>query len=228
MLPSEESYSTLQFRFFPEFAKDSHFIRLTRSNSNQVIYLLGTVHGRHFNVDSNYPYWQLRSVIETLHPERLILEIRPQEFSNGMWGASPPEMSYAALVAKVAGVSIAPMDYWGKNYDAMKDFEIREDHMEDLIYKESDGQKVSLVLTGYSHILGLSKRLLSHGFSVDKTFSSRQKRMLLNETAKTEIPSEYFNLSKQAISLVEKGQTDFNVQWAEGRKKLLDYLQEKR
>jgi hypothetical protein len=225
-LPMQELYSTFQFRFMPETAKTAHFIRLKDSSANQ-IYLLGTAHERHFKSDSTYPYWQLRSVIEQLKPNLLLLEIRPQEFNAGEWGESPAEMSYAAIIGKNTGIKMAGMDYWKPGYQPARDFDDREDHMIELILQKVQTARVSLILTGYSHIPGLTRRLVKKGYEFDNNLPKSEKIKLLNSNKDPNIPPEYFVLSSRAISKIENHQSDFSESWAKGRKQLLDRLKAK-
>ena len=221
-LPAGELISWAEFRLFPGFAKRAHFLRLRKSG--QTIYLLGTVHGEHFRAGASYPYWELKSALDSLGPKLLLVEIRPLPLGLGLWGEGPPEMPYAVAIARNAGIAVKGMDFWRPHYQPAKDFDDREDHMASLILDGAKGQPVALVLTGFSHVTGLERRLRAAGFARDDSFTSQEKLNVLSRPESDRIPKDYFEAVTQAAERSSQRKSDYPAEWAEYRFGLLKTL----
>ena len=227
VLPMGELISWLEFRVWPSYAKASHFRRFRMPHSEGTVYLLGTVHEMHFAEGASYPYWQIKSVIRALSPEEVLVEIRPASLDKELWGEGPPEMPYAVAVSKEAGIAFAGIDFWRPDYISGRDFDEREDRMADLIVKGIGSRKSVLILTGFSHVAGISRRLVASGFQPDFGFSSEEKMELFFRNEDAGIPESYFSAVGKVAALVESKQSDYPPKWASKRQSLLQVLRDR-
>lgn len=154
--------------------KETDFYRLARADQ-QVIYLLGTMHGEHLKSE-RYSLWHLQAVIVHLHPDLLLVESRPEEIAKDNWGDGPVEMIFAALTARALDIPVQGMDWWVKA-SLYADASEREDRMVQNILKVVPGYRTVLILTGRSHVEGFKQRLAQAGFVV-VPFSSVEKQSL--------------------------------------------------
>ena len=225
LLPVAEFLSWAEFKITPAFAKHSHFVRLKNRAKGQTIYLLGTIHEGHFERGSGYPYEELRSVLQFVKPDLLLVEIRPESLERGKWGEGPPEMPYAMAVAQEAGIRVAGMDFWRADYHPMRNFDEREDRMTELISEAAMTKKVTLVFTGYSHVAGIRHRLAAADFLLDTTFTTQAKIRAFSTPAPGIIPKSYFTAVQEAALRASKHLSDYPPEWAESRFRLLNRLE---
>jgi hypothetical protein len=86
--PVSRKPTLLQERLFPPPSKN-----------DQEIFILGTIHGRHYKSKS-YSLLYLKTVIENTKPELLLVESRPEELKAGNLGDGPLEMLFSNLTAR--------------------------------------------------------------------------------------------------------------------------------
>jgi len=226
-LPLGEFFSYLEFRWIPTYAKQSHFFRL-KGPKSELIYLLGTVHERHFHADGGYPYSEIKSALTAIEPDLLLVEIRPDSINQGFWGEGPPEMPYAVAIANELKIPVRGIDFWRRDYSPMRDFDERENKMSELIVGALGESNTTLILTGYSHISGLRHRLLAQqGFSVDNSFGSSEKLAIFSRAESELIPQNFFDAVSKAIERVSEHRSDYSEEWANGRRLLSRSLEAK-
>jgi hypothetical protein len=136
-------------------------------------------------------------------------------------------MPYAVAVAAEVKIPIRGIDYWKSDYKALRDFDDREDHMATLILEAVKSRPVSLILTGYSHVPGLSRRLLANGFALDTSFTRQEKIQTLSKKETDLIPRSFFESVTKIINRVSSHNSGYSEEWAEKRRQLLTYLQPK-
>lgn len=225
-LPVQEILTWADYKILPAHAKQTNFIRL-RKTSGETVYLLGTVHEQHFQKASRFPYQNLKSALDSISPDVVIVEIRPQSLIQGQWGEGPPEMPYLAALASKSNIPVKGMDYWRADYKSARDMEDRENQMAKLIMESASGFHKALVFTGFSHIDGLKRRLMNQGYSLDSSFSSKEKSFALSQTEPDTIPKIYFEAVSNVILRASQHLSDYSPEWANQRKALLKSLQAK-
>lgn len=213
MLPLKELISFLDFKFFPESAKFRQVVRLSDKAGHHVV-VVGTIHYDHIGND-HYSFWNLKSVLEILKPELVLVEFRPEANSAGRLGEGPIEMPFIALTAKQFGLRVDGMDDWSE------DFETRENHMVENVKNRIGDSRLTLVFTGYSHLPGFVRRLRSSGFS-DQPMSKEEIVHIFSMPVEQKFPDGLAVEYKKIAAWVESGPTKYNLEWARRRKKFAE------
>ncbi len=209
LLPVTELVSFFQFKIMPERAKVAHMARFKRGY--QTITMVGTVHWDHFE-SNRYPIWELLSVIQTLKPPLVLVEIRPEAVDAGQIGEGPIEMPVCLLAARQEGIVVSGMDDWSN------DMERREDRMAENILARGSSTRGALVFTGYSHIEGLGRRLAKAGF-VREYWKMEDRRALLKQPVDARWPQGLRAAYEGSIARVEQGEDKhYDQDWARRRK----------
>ncbi|OBR93893.1 hypothetical protein CLRAG_17960 [Clostridium ragsdalei P11] len=144
------------FIFIPEyvmcfFSRDFYFREYVKGSEK--IYFLGTYHN--MTLDSTpYSYLNLKSVIENLRPDLLLIESRPEQLKNGNFADGPGEMLYSHLTANKLGIVVKGVDWWsdsGKNVLNSTNA-TRDEYINKNILKEIPSHKKVLILMGNAHV----------------------------------------------------------------------------
>jgi hypothetical protein len=159
------------------FTRDSNFRKYAKDN--QQIYFLGTVHT--MSLDSEpYSYLNLKSVIENLKPDVLLIESRPEQLSNGNFADGPSEMLYSHLIANKLGIPVKGVDWWTPD-DTINvpgtTNPTRDNYVNKNILKNVIGYKKVLILMGYNHVSLEQPKLESAGYK--KVFFSEIEKIKL-------------------------------------------------
>ncbi|AKN31297.1 hypothetical protein Ccar_10700 [Clostridium carboxidivorans P7] len=158
------------------YSRDSHFRKYV--NDNQQIYFLGTAH--EISLDSKpYSYLNLKSVIENLKPDVLLIESRPEQLNNGNFADGPPEMLYCHLVANKLGIPVKGVDWWipdDKNKPSSTN-PVRDNYINENILKSVIGYKKVLILMGMEHVTREQPKLQAAGYK--KVFFSEIEKIKL-------------------------------------------------
>jgi hypothetical protein len=216
ILPVREIYSFAEFSLYPARAKSSHLVRLENPASKLEVVLLGSAHYLHIDSES-YPLWELKSAIETLSSDAVFVEIRPESINNGNWGEGPVEMPFCAFVAKDLGLDVKGMDDWSQS------METREGRMVQNILEQSRNYHKILVVTGYSHLPGLTDRLLTQGF-VEVEWPRSEREKLFKSGPEKSFPAGLREAYLREFRQVDLGDSDFNEAWVSRRQKLVDQI----
>ncbi len=75
------------------------------------VFLLGTLHNRHFDPAANYSLMDLRNEVEALHPDLICGEITPEAYKGPVEGYFPPEAAYLAEIAPTLNARFVASDW---------------------------------------------------------------------------------------------------------------------
>lgn len=156
------------------YMRDSHFRKYVKNN--QQVYFLGTDHK--MSLDSKpYSYLNLKSVIENLKPDVLLIESRPEQLDNHNFADGPPEMLYCHLIADKLGIPVKGVDWWTPDDRNRHDSTnpIRDNYINKNILKNVIGHKKVLILMGMDHVSIEQPKLLSAGYK--KVFFSEIEKI---------------------------------------------------
>lgn len=172
----------LLYRFTPAKGRLRHFFKFANTD-NQLLFLLGTIHGAHLKSEG-YSLLHIRAVIRNLQPDLLLIESRVEEMAKNNLADGPLEMLFAHLTAKTLGIPVMGIDWWKK--ERLRYFRssstAREEHLLQNILSAITSYKRILVITGFSHVLELTKRFPKKGFP-QEPFPEEEKEALFNKSA---------------------------------------------
>jgi hypothetical protein len=149
------------------FSQKTECIMLYRpiGNNRQNIYILGTIHGGHFDEKYNYSMADVQNVIDVIHPDIILVEIRSETFEKYGVLDGPFEMTFAWCYAEEKGIETRGIDWWTPAVGLPLTLPaIRDDHIFDNIISASSNKKNILVLIGASHLFPLDKRFTSNKY----------------------------------------------------------------
>ena len=103
----------------------------TTASPNPEVILLGTAHDLHFKTENHYSLADLRTEVESLHPDLICGEITPEAYQGPMEGYFPPEAAYLAEVAPTLHARFAATDWrithaWQSRAEVMQPKEIKD------------------------------------------------------------------------------------------------------
>ncbi|AKN32899.1 hypothetical protein Ccar_19425 [Clostridium carboxidivorans P7] len=145
---------------------------------NQQIYFLGTDHTMLLDSEP-YSYLNLKSAIENLKPDVLLIESRPDQLAEGNFADGPTEMLYCHLIADNLHIPVKGVDWWVPN-DAntpSSTNRIRDNSINENILKNVIGHKKVLILMGRDHVSLEEPKLESAGYK--KVFFSEIEKINL-------------------------------------------------
>jgi hypothetical protein len=147
--------------------KEMNLVMFSSQDSQTEFYILGTIHGEHFNRKYNYSIANVQSVIDTVKPDILLVEIRQETYDNYGVLDGPFEMMYAWSYAEAEGIPARGIDWWHITEDTQTNSTNaeRDDHIYENILTESAGYEKVLVLCGTTHRIEQSKRFLGNGYT---------------------------------------------------------------
>lgn len=177
VLAMSELRAELLLKASPKAFRDEEFLKFADSDGD-ALYLLGTIHNDHLTTPG-YSLWNLGAVITHLHPDRLLVEERPEQVARGHLGDGPVEMPFAALTAKAAGVDVRGIDWWTMGSSHAIDPPGREEHIFSNVRAALPGAHRALILTGFSHVDALAPKLAALGWR-HATFSDADKEALFD------------------------------------------------
>jgi len=122
-------------------------------NNRQNIYMLGTVHGLHFDEQYNYSLADIQSVIDVIRPDLLLVEVRQDTFEK--YGAldGPTEMIFGWCYAKEKGIDVMGIDWWHPSIGLPNTTSyLRDNNINDNIISAINNKKNILVLIGAGHL----------------------------------------------------------------------------
>lgn len=95
------------------------------------IFLLGTLHNRHFDPEANYSLIDLRNEIEALRPDLICGEITPDAYKGVVEGYFPPEAAYLAEIAPTLNARFIATDWrityaWQSRAETMEPKEVKD------------------------------------------------------------------------------------------------------
>jgi hypothetical protein len=178
VLAMSELRAELLLKVSPKAFRDAEFLRFTNGGGGE-LYLLGTIHGDHLTTPG-YSLWNLGAVVTHLHPDRLLVEERPEQVARGHLGDGPVEMPFAALTARAAGAEVRGIDWWTMQSHAVDPPE-REDHIFANVTDGLTGGHRIMVLTGFSHVDAVAPRLVTLGWR-PAPFADADKEALFDTT----------------------------------------------
>ena len=162
VLGVEEVRYFVGYRLFPETTRDAAFDKYT-TPKGLTLYHLGTIHGRHLDHQA-YGLGHLQSVVETLRPDLLMVEVLPTEDASGNPASGPIEMPVVTLVAQRAQIPVAGIDWWTEAWLEDRSSADRDDGMFGNLLAALPPTGTVLVLTGYAHLLEFRPRYTAAGF----------------------------------------------------------------
>ena len=159
--------------------KANNLLLFTKDESQ--IFILGTIHHYHLVETNDYSYAHIQSAIQSIAPDVLLIEARPETIEKYNAVDGPLEMVFARCYACNHGISVKGIDWWyaAKNNKALEALEARrEDKLLDNILSESAGYIKALVLFGASHRERIPELILKEGYEkveidcIDKYFDN--------------------------------------------------------
>lgn len=154
------------------YFRDSAFRKYTKGD--QDIYFLGTVHSMSLN-SKHFSYLNLKSVIENLKPDLLLVESRPEQLANGNFADGPVEMLYSHLTAISNGIPVKGIDWWNADTSSPNTTSAaRDNHINNNILKDVVGYKKVLILMGRDHV-GIEQPKLEVARYKSSSFSKIEK-----------------------------------------------------
>ncbi len=147
--------------------KEDNLVMFRSQDSQTEYYILGTIHGEHLNTKNNYSIANVQSVIDTVKPDVLLVEIRQETYDNYGVLDGPFEMLYAWSYAETAGIPVKGIDWWHITEDTQSNSTNaeRDDHIYENILAESAEYEKVLVLCGTAHRIEQSKRFAENGYT---------------------------------------------------------------
>ena len=105
--------------------------RPTATTSNPEVFLLGTAHDLHFQVENHYSLADLGNEVEALHPDLICGEITPEAYQGPMEGYFPPEAAFLAEIAPALHARFAATDWrithaWQRRAEEMQPKEVQD------------------------------------------------------------------------------------------------------
>lgn len=157
------------------FVRDFYFREYIKDD--QQIYFLGSDHK--LSLDSEpFSYLNLKSVIENLKPDILLIESRPEQLANGNWADGPPEMLYSHLIANNLVIAVRGVDWFDPNAEVSNSTDaLRDNHINENILKNIAGHKKVLIFMGNHHVSLEQPKLEIAGYK--KVFFSETKKIKL-------------------------------------------------
>lgn len=186
----------VQVRNYLQLIKKENNIVLFKTESNQEIYILGSIHNKHYDKDRKYSIADIQSVIEAIQPDILLVEVRQDTVDTYNALDGPIEMIFAWSYAKENDVEVKGID-WYKITEDMQSNRTNEER-DDKIFNNinlsiGDNEKV-LIIVGATHLVEQSKRFKDNGFTevklnnVEQFFGNvSEANFAYPETMKSEI-----------------------------------------
>jgi hypothetical protein len=146
------------------FKKEHNLVLLQSTENNKQLYILGTIHDAHLRKSSNYSLAHIQSVIDTVNPDILLVEVRPETIER--YGAldGPTEMLFAWAYAKDKGIEVHGVDWWKVNWpNNPRDYIIFDNILEAM-----RGKTKVLVMLGASHRIDQTKYFKKAGYEQKK------------------------------------------------------------
>lgn len=150
--------------------KEDNLLMFEAQGATSEIYILGTIHGAHFEESSNYSLADIQSAIDVIEPDILLVEARQETFDNHGVIDGPFEMIFAWSYAEAGGIPVRGIDWWRITEDAQSNTTTaeRDDHIYENITAESAGYEKVLVLCGATHRIEQRKRFSDNGHDEKK------------------------------------------------------------
>jgi hypothetical protein len=146
--------------------KEPNLLLFQSPDEQTDLFVLGTVHGAHFEESTDYSIADVQSVIETVKPDLLLVEVRQETVDKDDILDGPVEMLFAWSYAQSTGIPVRGIDWWQITEESRSNWTNaeRDDQIYDNIMKESTGYNNILVLCGADHRIEQSKRLKDNGY----------------------------------------------------------------
>ncbi|WP_125151963.1 hypothetical protein [Clostridium rectalis] len=145
-------------------------------SDKQDIYLLGTLHKEHL-INQDFSLIHIGAVIESLKPDLLLVQSRPEELKKGNVGDGSLEMPFANLTAHYLGIDVNGIDWI--DYLPSINESLRNEKISQNIIKNSKGYKKVLVLCEYKKTRNILKKLNRKGYCISG-FNNRNKERLFS------------------------------------------------
>ena len=158
--------------FMARYKKENSLSLFSDDENGQNFYILGTIHGNHFDQSRNYSLADIQSTIETVDPDIILLEFRPETYANfNNTVDGPAEMIYVYSYATENGISVAGIDNWEINENAKSNS--TTDERDDAIFNNiknaaKSEYKTILIIVGRDHLEFQEKRFLDAGYEKQK------------------------------------------------------------
>lgn len=177
-----EVRAAVLFKVAPRVARDQHLVRY-RDASGSEVYLLGTIHSAHLDTAA-YSLWHIAALLERLAPRRVVVESRAEELARGNRCDGPIEMGFASLLATHASIPSLGMDCWRRDAGLRRSDDERENEMFARAKPALHQPGATLILTGFSHVPELARRLEAEGYqSAPLEASTKTALFALDERA---------------------------------------------
>jgi len=109
----EETNSPILWKENEEFNKENRLVLYKPAGNNrQNIYILGTIHGGHFDKNNKYSLADIQSVIDTVNPDIILVEVRQETYDKYRILDGPNEMTFAWCYAKEKSIEVRGIDWW--------------------------------------------------------------------------------------------------------------------
>jgi hypothetical protein len=159
--------------------KENNLVLFTSEEDNHEFYILGTIHGDHFDHVNNYSLANIQSVIDTIKPDLLLIETRPETLEKYDALDGPIEMIFVWAYAKEHGYNIQGIDWWKieAGTQANSTTNVRDDNIYNNIIKSSETSQKILIICGAMHRIELRQRFSNNGYiqgelnSIDRYFN---------------------------------------------------------
>ena len=222
----------------PSRAKENRFKKMISSEGNH-LYLFGTYHG----LDEKH-LLSLKTIVENLEPDIVLVEIRPWEFENKNYCDGPPEMTYITLIAQKANIEVHGVDWWkvearigSRDWKEMNDAEReiinseeRNKKIKDNILMNIKGDtKKALVVLGYPHIKPIMILLAKQNWYSEKIPKDEVPSYFQTSDEQMLFPSGMCQYIKKEIGILDKYLAKYGKKdnWSNrmfGKKKYLESI----
>lgn len=200
----------------PLIVKENNLLLFQPENKEQDIYILGTIHSSHFIKDADYSLVNVQSVIDTINPDILLIEIRQETFEKYDALDGPIDMIFAWSYAKEKGIEVKGIDWWQITEDSRPlttDTE-RDDHIFENILSELGEPSKVLILYGATHRIEQDKRFVSNGYikcqlqNIEQYFSKvSDDDFIYPPTMASEIQKKIAYLQTEGIDEIKRNTT---------------------
>jgi hypothetical protein len=162
-------FSVCIIYFGVSFSKANNFVLYQpkiQDYENKEIYILGTIHSSHFNKNYNYSMKHIKSVIDTVNPDIILIEIRQEILNKYNVLDGPIEMIFAWCYANEKNIEVKGIDYWeiSNEFKPNTTDTNRDDNIFNNIITEMGNNGRTLVLCGRTHRIELDKRFKQNDY----------------------------------------------------------------
>jgi len=188
----EEINSPNPWKVNEEFNKENCLtLYKPAGNNRQNIYILGTIHGGHFDKNNKYSLADIQSVIDTVNPDIILVEVRQETYDKYSILDGSNEMTFAWCYAKEKSIEVKGIDWWSPAVQLPNTTStIRDDNIFKNIIEVCGNKRNILILIGAAHVIPLDERFINYKFRRMK-ITDKEKYFIKSDEVNFNLPKKY-------------------------------------